>query len=60
MNVELPPFKNGEHNFESASTINGVITPLRLHYLYRGDPKQCLQLEMKGLLQAGNREKPRH
>jgi len=28
MNVELPPFKNGEHNSESASTIDRVITPL--------------------------------
>jgi len=28
MNAELPPFKNGEHNSESASTINCVITPL--------------------------------
>jgi len=28
MNVELPPFKNGEHNFESASTLERDITPL--------------------------------
>jgi len=28
MNAELPPFKNGEHNPESASTIDRVITPL--------------------------------
>ena len=28
MNAQLPPFKNGEHNSESASTINRVITPL--------------------------------
>jgi len=28
MNAELPPFKNGEYNSESASTINYVITPL--------------------------------
>jgi len=28
MNVELPPFKNGEHNSESPSTIDRVITPL--------------------------------
>jgi len=28
MNTELPPFKNGEHNFESASTIDRVITLL--------------------------------
>ena len=26
MNVELPPFKNGEHNLESVSTIDRVIT----------------------------------
>jgi len=25
MNEELPPFKNGEHNSESASTIDRVI-----------------------------------
>ena len=28
MNAELPPFKNGEHNSESTSTIDRVITPL--------------------------------
>ena len=28
MNAELPPFKNGEHNSECASTIDRVITPL--------------------------------
>jgi len=28
MNKELPPFKNGEHNSESTSTIDRVITPL--------------------------------
>ena len=28
MNAELPPFKNEEHNSESASTIDHVITPL--------------------------------
>ena len=28
MNVELPPFKNGEHNSGSMSTIDRVITPL--------------------------------
>ena len=30
MNAEMPPFKNGEHNSESASTIDRVITPLKL------------------------------
>jgi len=29
MNAELPPFKNGEHNSESASTIDRDITPLK-------------------------------
>jgi len=29
MDAELPSFKNGEHNSESASTNNGVITPLK-------------------------------
>ena len=29
MNAELPPFKNGEHNSKSVSTIDRVITPLR-------------------------------
>jgi len=29
MNTELPPFKNGEHNSESASTVDRVITSLR-------------------------------
>ena len=37
MNAELPPFKNGEHNSESTSTIDRVITPLNIclhqHYL---------------------------
>jgi len=28
MNVELSPFKNGEHNSESASTHDRDITPL--------------------------------
>jgi len=28
MNAELPPFKNGEHNSEGASTIDRVMTPL--------------------------------
>jgi len=28
MNAELPPFNNGEHNPESASTIDRIITPL--------------------------------
>ena len=28
MNAELPPFKNGEHNSESVSTIDRVIIPL--------------------------------
>jgi len=31
MNAELPPFKNEEHNSESASTIDRVITSLRLN-----------------------------
>jgi len=29
MNAELPPFKAGEHNFESVSTLDRDITPLR-------------------------------
>ena len=29
MNAELPPFKNREHNSESAPTIDCVITPLK-------------------------------
>jgi len=29
MNTNLPPFKNGEHNSKSASTIDRVITPLK-------------------------------
>jgi len=29
MNAELPPFKSGEHNSDSASTIDRVITPLK-------------------------------
>jgi len=28
MSAELPPFKNGKHNSESASTLNRDITPL--------------------------------
>ena len=27
MNAELPPFKNGDHNSENASTVDRVITP---------------------------------
>jgi len=30
MNMKLPPFKNGEHSSESASTIDHVITALTL------------------------------
>jgi len=30
MNAELPSFKNGKHNSESASTIDRAITPLML------------------------------
>jgi len=30
MNAELPPFKNGEHNSKSATTIDRDITPLSL------------------------------
>jgi len=33
MNAELPPFKNGEHNSESVSIIDRVITPLMYMYL---------------------------
>ena len=33
MNEEVPPFKNGEHNSESASTFDRVITPLMRKYL---------------------------
>jgi len=28
MSAELPPFKNWEHNYESTSTIDRLITPL--------------------------------
>ena len=30
MNADLPPFEKGEHNSESESTNDRVITPLRL------------------------------
>jgi len=30
MNAELPPFKNGEHNSERASTIDPVFWPFEL------------------------------
>jgi len=30
MIADLPPFKDGEHNSESVSTIDRVINPLRL------------------------------
>jgi len=33
MNTELPPFKDGAHNFKSASTIDRVITPLSLELI---------------------------
>jgi len=40
MNAEFPPFENGEHNSESVSIINPVITPLNwalsLHDLLKG------------------------
>jgi len=29
MNAELPSFKNGEHNSETVSTIDRVVTPLK-------------------------------
>ena len=29
MNAELPPFKNRDHNSESASTLDSDITPLK-------------------------------
>jgi len=32
MNAELPLFKNGEHNSESAPTIDRVITPLKSYF----------------------------
>jgi len=35
MNAELLPFKNGEHNSESASTIDRVIAPLMIDILFR-------------------------
>jgi len=30
MNAQLPPFKNGEHNSESAYTVDRDITPLNI------------------------------
>ena len=44
MNAELPPIKNRKHNFESASSLNRDITPLRwicgsaISPQYRADP----------------------
>jgi len=35
MNTELPPFKNEEHNSESAYTLNRDITPLNLFRMER-------------------------
>jgi len=46
MNAELPPFKNGEHNSESTSTIDGVITPLTI--LSVGAGKHLAQLGLTG------------
>ena len=36
MNAELAPFKNGEHNSESASTMDHVVTPLKQSYGFGG------------------------
>jgi len=33
MNAGLPPFKNGEHNSKSASTIDRVITSLNFIFI---------------------------
>jgi len=42
MNAELPPFKNGEHNSENASTIDPVITPLTGYGdMKEGDTNPC-------------------
>jgi len=38
MNAELPPFKNGEHNYESVSIIDRVITPLIHCFPKEGEP----------------------
>ena len=48
MNAEMPPFKNGEHNSESASTIDGVITPLSMqwHVAFLGEYKNTWPLSL--------------
>ena len=39
MNAKLLPFKNGDHNSESASTIDGAITPLIWWvHIHKGSP----------------------
>jgi len=43
MNTELPPFKNGEHKSESASTLDRDITPLSSALAVRS----CLPLAVK-------------
>ena len=38
MNAELPPFKNGENNYENAATIDFVITPSSYKKCFAGFP----------------------
>jgi len=42
MNAKLSPFKNGEHNSESVSAIDRVITPLS--YFVSTEQKQYIFL----------------
>jgi len=51
MTAELPPFKNMEHNFESASTIDSDTTPLKTVNEYR-------LFSTAGTLEVANSEAP--
>jgi len=49
MNAELPPFKNGEHNSDSASTLDRDITPLitvpsTLQYRWLTDSRRIIDM----------------
>jgi len=48
MNAELPPFKNGEHNSESESTIDRVIPPLNVEKTTE-TRNRCLPTQMEQL-----------
>jgi len=49
MNAELPPFMNGEHNSQSASTLDCDITPLKEQTCSDIDPGEIIGSWILGL-----------